>query len=553
MSLVYGLGLIAALNYVGSFVFDRLDLTQDKRYSLSDISIQEAKKLEDVIFVRVYLDGDLSADYNRLKTSTKELLDEYRSWGGDNIQYEFIDPSANPDIKAREKVYEKLVKEGLQPSTIAKRSMEETSEKVIFPGSIVTYRDKSLPWQLLKTQMGVPEPLMINNSIQQLEYQFISVVKSLQSTTLKKIAFIDGHGELPKFEVADMTRSLEEFYSVERIAINEQINALKLVDAIIIAGPDSAFTEKDKFIIDQFVMRGGKVLWLVENVSVTMDSLKNTTTTMAIPRDLNLDDQLFRYGVRVNRNLIMDLQARPIPIVTSQIGNTPRQEMLPWFYFPLVVSQKGHPIVKNLDAIMTEFASTIDFVGKDTAIKKHILLTSSDYTKLATTPARVSFNILREPPDKRQYNVGPENIAVLVEGTFTSNFKNRITSKIADNKNIAFKETSVPTRQIVISDADIIRNQINPKTDEFYTLGYDRFTRRIYANKEFILNCINYLMDDSGMLEIRAKEYKMRLLDRPRIEKEKTKWQIANTTYPIGIVIVLGIIAFIIRRKKYGA
>lgn len=552
MGLIYGLALVIALNYVGQFLFDRLDLTQDQRYSLSELSIEEAKKLEDVVFIRIYLEGDLSADYNRLRLATQELLDEYRSWSGDNIQYEFIDPSADPNQEAREKVYEKLVKEGLQPTTLATRSIEETSEKVIFPGAIVTYRDKTLPWQLLKTQMGVPEPIMINNSIQQLEYQFISVIKSLQSTTQKRIAFIEGHGELPEIEVADMTRELEEFYSVDRLAINEQLKSLNLYDAIIIAGPDTSLSEKDKFIVDQFLMRGGKIIWLVENVAITMDSLKNASTTLALPRDLNLDDQLFRYGVRINRNLILDLQARPIPIVTSQIGNTPRQELLPWYYFPLVISQMGHPIVKNLDALKTEFVSTIDFVGKDTAIKKHILLASSDYTKLVNTPARVSFNMLREKPDKRQYNVGPEKLAVLLEGKFTSNFKNRITSKIANDDGIGFIKSSVPTKQIVISDVDMIRNQVNPTTGEFYALGYDRFTRRIYANKEFILNCMNYLLDDSGMLDIRAKEFKMRLLDRPRVEKEKREWQLANTAYPIGIVILLGLLSYWIRKKRFG-
>jgi ABC-2 type transport system permease protein len=247
----------------------------------------------------------------------------------------------------------------------------------------------------------------------------------------------------------------------------------------------------------------------------------------------------------------MDLQCLPLPIVVGQVGNTPKQELRPWYYFPLIIPQSPHPIAKNLDGIKTEFASNIDFVGKDTAIKKTVLLTSSDYTKLVTTPNRVSFNILRQRPDRRQFNLRNEKIAVLLEGTFTSNFKNRLTKNIASNDNIAFKETSYPTAQIVIADADIIRNRVNPQNKQYYTLGHDRYTRRIYANKDFMLNCVNYLLDDSGLLELRSKEFKMRLLDRPRIEKEKTTWQMANLVVPIMLILLLGGINLYLRQRKY--
>lgn len=551
LGMIIGVVVLILLNVIGSFVFTRIDLTEDKRYSLSDLTVEQSENLEDIVFVRIYLEGDLPADYKRLRDATKELLDEYRAYSGDNLQYEFIDPSENPDQKEREKIYKKLVKEGIQPSTLSKQSIDAAEEKIIFPGAIVSYGSQTAAWQILKSQMGVPEPVMINNSIQQLEYELAHVIRTVSTPTKKRIAFIEGHGELSDLQVADITKSLNEQYLVDRVKIDEQLTALRVYNLAIIAGPDSSFSEKDKFIIDQFLMKGGKLMWLYEPIDINLDSLKTQPTTMALPRDLNLDDQLFRYGVRVNRNLIMDLQCLPLPIVTGQVGNTPRQELRPWYYFPLIIPQSKHPIVKNLDGIKTEFVSNIDVVGKNKAINKTVLLTSSQYTKLATTPNRVSFNILRNKPDKRQYNVGPEAIAVLLEGTFQSNFKNRITSQIADNGGIAFREESYPTAQIVISDADIIRNRVDLEKKQYFILGHDRYTRRIYANKDFIMNCVNYLLDDSGLLEVRSKEFKMRLLDRPRIEKEKMKWQIANVVFPVLLILLYGSLSFYSRKKKY--
>jgi len=549
--MLMGVAILVLLNIIGSFIFTRFDLTEDKRYSLSEVTTSQALDLNDVVFVRVYLEGDLPADYKRLHDATKELLDEYRVYSGDNLQYEFIDPSDTEDQKEREKIYKKLVKEGISPTTLSEQSLEESKEKVIFAGAIVTYGSNTSAWQILKTQMGVPEPVMINNSIQQLEYELANVIRKVSNKTKKKIAFIEGHGEYSRLEVTDITKELSDQYNVQRVKIDEKLDALRIYNLIVIAAPDSSFSEKDKFIIDQFIMKGGKALWLIEPVSISLDSLRTAPTTMSLPKDINLDDQLFRYGVRINRNLIMDLQCLPLPIVTGQVGNTPRQELKPWYYFPLVVPSSKHPIVKNLDAIKTEFVSTIDRVGKDTAVKKTVLLTSSNYTKLVNVPNRVSLNILRQQPDKRQYTIGPEGLAVLLEGQFQSNFKNRITAEISGNEKFAFREISYPTAQIVISDADIIRNRIDLKKGQYFTLGHDRFTRRVYANKSFIMNCVNYLLDDSGLLEVRSKEFKMRLLDRTRVKKEKTKWQVFNVFIPVLLILLYGGINYYIRKRKY--
>jgi len=259
--MLLGITTLILINVVGSFLFTRIDLTEDNRYSLSTITKTQAEELEDIVFVRVYLEGDLPADYKRLHDATKELLDEYRVYAGDNLQYEFIDPSENPDQKERESVYRKLVKEGISPTTITNSSLEETQEKVIFAGAIISYGSKSAAWQILKTQMGVPEPIMINNSIQQLEYELASVIRKVSTVNKKRIAFVEGHGEYSKLEVSDISKHLSDQYAVERIEINETLTALRTFNLIIIAGPDSAFSEKDKFIIDQYIMKGGKVMW----------------------------------------------------------------------------------------------------------------------------------------------------------------------------------------------------------------------------------------------------------------------------------------------------
>lgn len=551
--LTLGLALlsIVLINYIGSFVFTRFDFTSEKRYSLTDATVEQLETLEDIIFVRVYLEGDLPADYKRLRDATKELLDEFRAYAPTNIQYEFIDPSASEDEDTRVAVYRELTQQGLRYNNIRFKEGDTYSEKIIFPGAIFTYRDKEVPLQLLKSKLGVSEEVMLNNSIQQLEYEFSSTIRKLIRYRPKNIAYITGHGELNDYESADIINTLGDFYGIQKVAINGRLDALKTFDAAIIAKPDSVFSEKDKFIIDQFIMRGGKIMWLVEPVFASMDSLRTASTTMGIPLNVNLADQLFRYGVRLNSDLIQDLQALPIPIVTGYVGNQPKQEFFPWYYFPLAAPFSAHPVVKNLDAIKTEFASTIDTLPKK-GVKKTILLSSSPYTKVVRTPVRISFNMLREEPDERQFNKGTKAVAVLLEGVFSSNFNNRIPEQIVNNPNIGFKEESLPTQMIVISDGDIMRNDYKVSSNQFSSLGYDKYTNRVYGNKDFLLNCFNYLLDDSGLIQARSKEFKIRLLDPEKKKTAKQRYQLINTVIPIILIVIFGLVQFFIRKRKYG-
>lgn len=540
--------ILVFANIVAGSLFTRFDLTSEKRYSLSASTKKIAGNLKDAVLFKIYLDGDLPPGFKRLRNSTQELLDEYRIYSGDNIQYEFIDPSSNPDEKERIQLYKQLSEKGLTPTNLEERDKDSRSQRLVFPGAIVSYKSRTVPLQLLKSKIGTEPEVMLNNSIEGLEYEITSTIRRLTNDVAQGVAFLQGHDELNTKQITDIAKSLSEYYSIDTVTIDGRLEALKHYKALIIAKPMIAFTEKDKFIIDQFIMHGGRVLWLIDRMEINMDSLVETSTNIAIANDLNLDDQLFHYGVRVNPNLVMDLQAAPIPIVTGMVGNQPKQDLFPWFYFPLLNPISKHPIVNNLNAIKGEFMSTVDTVEAEN-IRKTILLTTSKYSKVQFPPARVSLNILRDQPNQLEYNKLFLPVAVLLEGTFHSNFTNRIPSAIAEAKEIGFKPVSDSTKMIVVSDGDVAASHVSKK-GTIYPLGYDRYTQQTYGNKNFILNCVDYLCDDSGILELRGKEFKLRLLDTSKTENPGLlSW--TNVLLPVTLVFLYGLIRIWLRKKKY--
>ena len=546
------LAIIIFLNIISSFVFTRFDLTTEKRYSLSPTTIQLIKNLNDVVYFKVYLEGDFPAPFRRLRNATREILDEMRAYSNGNIEYVFINPSASSDPEERQNIYKQLYERGLQPTDLEERGSEGTSTKIIWPGAIVTYLDNEQTLHLLKQKAGAGTEEMLNNSIQNLEYEIANTLRKLTQKKKPKIAFIEDHGTLSELRLADITRELNSYYEVSRIRINEQLKSLAGLDAIIIAKPDSAFSEKNKFIIDQFIMNGGKVLWALDNMDVTMDSLQNSTETMAMGKNLNLDDILFRYGARINYDLIQDLKSAPIPVVTGYVANKPKQTLLPWYYFPLLSPGSDHPIVKNMNSVKAEFASSIDTIGiKD--VKKTILLSSSKFTKLLFAPVRVSLNLMREEPNPEQFNKPFQPVAVLLEGNFPSVFQNRLPPQLLEAEEINYREKSVDNKMIVISDGNIIENQVRSSTGNFFPLGYDRYTNTVFGNKNFILNSIDYLFDDTGLLVLRTKEFKLRLLDKPKVDEEKTTWQMINLIIPVVLILIFGLIKFFVRKRKYAS
>jgi ABC-2 type transport system permease protein len=557
------IAIIILANYISSFFFTRLDLTTEKRYTLAPSSVKMLKELEDVIYVKVYLTGDLPVGYKRLQNGVKEMLDEFRVYGGDNIQYEFINPSDNSDLKDRNEVYRELYNKRLMPINLQEKDKEGTeSQKVIFPGALVSYKNIEAPVNFLTESLNQSEEQNINGSIEEIEFSLMSAVRKLKNEFGQTIAFIYGHGELEAPEVEDISTSLSEYYNVDRVKIDSKVNALSeriedsagvrvhnKYDMIIIAKPDSVFKEQDKYLIDQFIMLGGKVIWLLDQVNAEIDSLPYLATI----RDLNINDQLFHYGVRVNPNLIQDVQSAVIPLNTAVAGAKPKFDPKPWIYFPLLQPQSSHPIGRNINLVKGLFVNTVDFVGEDPDVKKTVLLTSSQYSRVMNAPVRIGWELVRVKLNKTDFAKSFLPVAVLLEGKFSSVFKNRLAPEITDSREMVFKNQGIPTKMAVIGDGDLIRNQVKKVgfTSNPYPLGFDRYTGDTFGNKEFLLNVINYMLDESGFMNLRTREIKLRLLDKTKIEDDRTFWQVVNTIFPIILIIILGAVITILRKRKY--
>lgn len=542
--------IVVLINFIGLYLFKRFDLTSEKRYTLSESTKKLLKSLDDVVYLKVYLQGDFNPSFTRLKNETREILDEYRAYSDGNIEYEFINPLENPNAEERDKIEKQLYEKGIIPEQIIDKSGEKTSEMRIWPGAIVNYKGKEAVWQIFKRQLGFSPEQSINNSVEELEYGLSNSIRKTKLDKKPEVLFVQGHGELDTIHCADFMNSLTEYYNVSLVDINHKLYALKGADAIVIAQPDSMFDEKDKFIIDQFIMHGGKALWLIDPVYTNRDTLNTKGYTLGFKNDNNLDDILFKYGVRLNPVLVQDMQCSSVPINVGFKAGQPNFQLFPFVYYPLLLPDINHPIVKNLDLIKTEFIGTLDTVYARN-IKKTVLLQTSRYTKTQPTPARVSLGMVQFKPKEDQYRNSFQNVACLLEGTFESLYKNRIPMRFATDSAYNFQDHSKPTRMIVVADGDIARNEYKRSTGMIYPVGYDVYMNQQFANKTFLLNCMNYLVDDESLLQLRAREIKLRLLDRKKINTQKTKWKTINVGLPLLLIIAFGLIQLFIRKKKF--
>ena len=556
--------VIIAVNIIASFVYTRFDLTSEKRYTLSDTSKEILKNLDDYVYFRVYLEGDFPAGFKKLRKETKEMLDEFRAYSK-FIDYEFINPSESNDAAERNETYKLLYQSGLNPTEIAMQTKAGAQQIIIWPCALISYQEKEKPLDLLDTHIGESSNQVLNNSAQNLEYKLISSIKELTQDKKPSIAFIEGHGELNENEVYDITKSLQKKYNVQRISLNEKITSLnkRIVtqdssiiissnyDAIIIAKPTKQFSEKDKFIIDQYVMHGGKVLWLIDPVFATMDSLQMAESTIGNALNVNLEDMFFKYGLRLNNNLLLDLNSAKIALRTGQMGGQAQIEYFNWYYFPLLNAGSNNSIVKNINPVKADFISSIDPVISDSDVQKIPLLKTSNYTNIANAPAYITLGMLRQRPDQRMFSQKSQNVAYLLKGEFESLYANRMTSNIIESKEISFRQNSKPTSMIVVADGDIIRNQFHIPKGYPLPLGFDQYTQITYGNKEFIENAISYLVDGEGLIEIRSRELKIRLLDMNKVNNDALLWQIVNVVLPSVIMIIFGFILAFIRKRKF--
>ena len=551
--------IIILINIIGSMVYHRFDLTKEGRYSLSKASKKLLSEIDDYIYIEVYLEGDFPAGIERLSLETKQILSEFKTQN-DFIQFTFINPTESKDDKTRNEILKQLYEKGLNPTNLQVKNGDSYTEKIIIPGAIVKFGANEIAVQLLKNQIASSPDQNLEQSIRELEYEFTNAIKQLRSSLKPSIALLKGHGELDGIDIKDLRNSLTEQYSVDEIDLREfevdslgmpnlkkKLRDLKLKKLLLIAKPKSTFENLDKYFIDQYIMNGGKVIWMIDVTNADMDSLSNKGSFIASTlRDLNLGDQLFKYGVRINSNLVEDISSSKIPIPISFVNDIPQWELVPWRYFPVSIPTLNHPITNNLNAVKFDFVSSIDTINTNTKITKTVLLHTSPYSRLVNTPYEISLQRALEQPAQNEFNIQQAPIAVLLEGTFESLFKNRI-NKLSNE--LPFIKSSKPNRMLVISDGDIAQNQIS--RGAALPLGYDNYEKRQYGNKDFILNAIDYLLEEDALIAVRTRELKMRLLDTQKINLERSFWQIINLIIPIALVIIFGIFKQYARKKKY--
>lgn len=548
------LGIIAAvllaINLFGNYFFKRFDLTKDKRYTLSETTLNIIETVDSPLYIDVFLEGKFPPEFKRLQNETKQLLEEFTAYNS-NIIFQFVNPIEKEE--ERVSVMKKFYERGLLPISITVDDKGKQSQEVVFPWAVATYGDKSAKVALLKNLMGASTEQKVISSVQHLEFAFADALNKITKQKQKKIAVLRGNGELQDKYIADFLKTVKESYYIGPFTLDsvasqpmQTIEELQKYDMAIIAKPTEAFTDEEKQVIDQYIINGGKTLWLVDAVKADMDSLYTQPTILAYPLDLNLNDQFFKYGFRVNGQLIKDEQATPIKLATGKEGSQTQYQEFSWRYSPFVYPASNNPIVKNMEGIKFEFANPIELLKND--IKKTVLLTSSEYSKPIGTPIPISLDIVTEETKPTDYpNGGLLPVAVLLEGKFKSVYENRV----LPIKDKAFKVTNKDSKMIFISDGDVIKNQLD-KDGYPMELGFDKFTNNLFGNKEFLMNCVNYLLDDNGLINIRSKDVDLPLLDKEKVYENYTFAQFITIGLPLLLLALFGFLFTYLRKRKYG-
>ncbi len=552
-ALIVSLLLVLIVNILSNFLYHRFDLTEEKRYTLTSSTKKVLNGLEENIEVEVYLTGkDLPAGIKILQNETRELLQEFRTNSKGNVTFHFFDINSIKDQKKREEFQLELVKKGLKPTNLEVKSESGFTEKLVFPGAIIKANGREIPVQILENQFSVGAQGSLNNSLNFLEYKFINSIHKITKEHPAKIAFLQGHGELGIEQLQEFLKALsEQNFLLDKVELDKDRLINNNIDILLIAKPQTAISDAEKFLIDQYIMQGGRTLWLLDNIICDLDSFKLAPSIMAIPRDLNLDDLLFRYGVRINHNLALDLYCNQIPIIES-VGGNPQPKLFPWAFYPIAVNKKNHPIVKNLDPVAFKFASSLDTLANPD-VYKTILLTTSTYSRLQPTPFQIFLEGAKQKPNPYLFNLRDIPLAVLLQGNFHSLYKNQFTDdlqKMASAQQFTFTPKSNFNKMIVVADGDVAANDLDAQQVPL-ALGYDKYTRQLFANKDFLLNSVEYLLDDNNLIDARNREIKMRLLDKAKVLEDKTFWQIITVGLPLLLIALVGVIYTIQRKRKY--
>ena len=532
--------VLAVINFMANKFYKRFDLTKDKRYTLSETTEAILDKLDENAIVKVYLEGDFPAEFKRLQIETRQHLEELTATNN-HVKFKFIDPLEQA---------EELIKQGLQPSRLSVQEEGKLSEAIVFPWATITYKGKTENISLLTDVSVENQEQQLQNSIENLEYAFSDAIHKVSSEKTQTIAILKGNDELNDIYLVSFLSKLKQYYKLAPFTLDSVSNhpqktleQLSKYDLTIIAKPTEEFSEQEKFTLDQYIINGGKSLWLIDNVTAELDSLMLTGQSLAFNKKLNLTDLLFSYGVRINYSLIKDAYSSTIRLADGNTGNKTQFNDYIWHYHPLITSKNKHPITKNVDPVNLRFANTIDTLKNK--IKKTVLLQSSDFSKAVGTPVIISLADISKKPEKKDYNKGNQTLGVLLEGEFTSAYANRV----RPFETPLYKSKSTPNRMVVIADGDIIANEL--VKGQPIDLGVDKYTSVRYGNSDFLMNTINYLLDDSGLLQLRSKTIQLQYLDKEKAYTERTFWQMINIVVPLILLILFGIVFTFIRKKKY--
>ena len=566
LGLLAVVAVVVLVNILSSFFFYRIDLTKDKRHSLSKSTIEMLKNLEDRVYFRVYLKGkDQPADYQLFAKQVEQMLQTFRSYSK-NVYYEFIDPIEGKTNEEVNGILGEFVKKGLEPIPISREDAGGYSTHVVIPGAIVSYRNREYPAKVVVADPSGADWLKYSN--EELEYNLVAPVRRLLKTEKPKVAYLDGHGELDFWNTCWTAMQLQRFYNVSRITLDGKINALRNIsiddtvsgnlvlgdnkyDVLIVAQPTQPFREYDKYVIDQFIMRGGKVLWLIDNTTASLDSLRAAPEFFATPRALYINDLFFTYGVRINTDLIQDLSCLPVPQQVSIIGDQPQYKFMVFPYCLDIVNFGNHPIVRNLKDVKSDFAGSIDLVGNNADLTKTVLMTTSERTKVVPTPSIVTLRVGMVKPNLQEYSYRNVPVAVLVEGNFQSAFKGILPVEFDTIKELDYRDHSEYTRQIFVSDGDIIRNPFDSKRNQPYPAGYDIYTRQTFDNTEFIVNCVNYLCADDDLLQLRAKNFKIGSLNNEKVRNKKVLLAALNIGISLLLIALMGTLLIVMRKVRF--
>lgn len=536
------INILANARFGDKAMYGRIDLTEEKRFTLTTGTKKLLREVDDVVFVRVLLDGEFPAGFKRLQSSTRDMLAKFRSENS-LVEYEFEDPAAgtNEEVGARRR---QLDEEGIRPINLRLKDRQGTSERLIYPHAVFYYKGRNIVVNLLENEVpGVPPEVILNNAVELLEYKFANAIQKLRITAKPIIVFSTGNGELGGLETADLEKSLRPYYDTGRLNLDSMSSVPKEVAALVIAKPRYPFSEKSKFKLDQYVMNGGKVLWLIDALRVDIDSLRTRERYLATEYTLNLDDLLFQYGARLKTNLVLDYKSTGIKLVTGTVGNAPQFDYFKYPYHVVALPSVNHSIVKSLNGVNLQYVGTIDTIKTKTPVKKTVLLESSRRSMLQYSPVTMDFNFLRYDLDSSKFNKQNLPMALLLEGTFPSLYENRMEQDMLDmlqQIGKPYRAESLPTRMIVVADGDVAKNKINIEKQSYSPLGYNDVDGYLFANKDFVINSLEYLLDEQGVAEARGREVKLRMLDTVQAQEEKTKWRLINIALPLVLLALFG-------------